>query len=74
MQRHDGFRRHGYRAATGLLLTATFVGLVGKFWAAAAIVILAMALVAAVEGINDAITRRTARAPLLLAVSGTSGA
>jgi hypothetical protein len=57
----------------GLLLTAIFVGLVGKLWAATVLVFLAMALVAAVEEINDARTRRAACAPLLAVASGAGG-
>jgi hypothetical protein len=58
MERQDGFRRHGYRAAVVLLLAATFVGLVGKLWTAATLVALAVVLVGAVEEINEVILRR----------------
>jgi hypothetical protein len=64
MDRQDGFRRGGYRVAGVLLLTATFVGLVGKLWAAALLVLVAVALVAVVEEINAAFLRRAEEAPL----------
>jgi hypothetical protein len=58
MVRQDGFRRRGYRVAVALLLAAMFVGLVGKFGAAATLILLAVALVAGVEEINAALLRR----------------
>lgn len=65
MQRQDAFRRRGYGAAGALLLAATFIGLVGNLWATMVLVLLAMALVAVVEEINDAAIRRGDATPLL---------
>jgi diacylglycerol kinase len=74
MERPDGFRRRGYRVAMVFLLAATFVGLIGKIWAAVMLVGVAMVLVAAVEEINDAVMRRVDGTPTADAAAVASGA